>query len=396
LVETNFSISEGRMKMLRTFNILLLFLSIAVLPTAAETITVADAKNHIGGQVTVCGRITSEFEANTSLSNDSAKFIYLDNTESFSVLTWFRDKAKVGTLPVSENFCARGVINKYSPEDLIIFEPCPKVGMCTYHNSKSTGGSQVVLRNSSNWYVPKAPSSINECTPEMSESECDNKIESDLAFAVRNKKEGCLFEPKWRPTNLSGSRTIHLDAVYESSFVVAIDGKEYILQNNDCEGQSCSRWKPEVGRDYYAEITDQPKYLNTCLHRILPARRVVCIGFGKMTEETFPYGVSRTPEFDICYSASAAPIDLPPAHVPVPTTATVAPIPAQIPLKKPSALPLSNDNYYTNSSGNLVHAPAYAPSVPAGATAQCVDGTYSFSQHRSGTCSHHGGVARWL
>src|SRR5439155_18767336 len=33
---------------------------------------------------------------------------------------------------------------------------------------------------------------------------------------------------------------------------------------------------------------------------------------------------------------------------------------------------------------------------PPGATARCVDGTYSFSQHHSGTCSHHGGVAVWL
>jgi hypothetical protein len=33
---------------------------------------------------------------------------------------------------------------------------------------------------------------------------------------------------------------------------------------------------------------------------------------------------------------------------------------------------------------------------PASAqTAVCRDGTYSYSQHRSGTCSHHGGVARW-
>jgi hypothetical protein len=37
-----------------------------------------------------------------------------------------------------------------------------------------------------------------------------------------------------------------------------------------------------------------------------------------------------------------------------------------------------------------------AGSTPAGATARCRDGTYSFSQHRSGTCSHHGGVAAWL
>ena len=35
-------------------------------------------------------------------------------------------------------------------------------------------------------------------------------------------------------------------------------------------------------------------------------------------------------------------------------------------------------------------------SVPNGATARCRDGTYSFSKHRSGTCSHHGGVATWL
>ena len=37
-----------------------------------------------------------------------------------------------------------------------------------------------------------------------------------------------------------------------------------------------------------------------------------------------------------------------------------------------------------------------AASPPSGATAVCSDGTYSFSQHHSGTCSHHGGVAKWL
>lgn len=40
------------------------------------------------------------------------------------------------------------------------------------------------------------------------------------------------------------------------------------------------------------------------------------------------------------------------------------------------------------------------PTSPAttpgnGATALCRDGTYSYSQHASGTCSHHGGVAVW-
>lgn len=33
---------------------------------------------------------------------------------------------------------------------------------------------------------------------------------------------------------------------------------------------------------------------------------------------------------------------------------------------------------------------------PAGATAICNDGTYSYSQNRRGTCSHHGGVREWL
>jgi len=59
---------------------------------------------------------------------------------------------------------------------------------------------------------------------------------------------------------------------------------------------------------------------------------------------------------------------------------------------------LSNDNYYINSEGNKVHSPAYSldNDVPAGASARCRDGTYSFSQSRRGTCSYHGGVAQWL
>jgi hypothetical protein len=57
---------------------------------------------------------------------------------------------------------------------------------------------------------------------------------------------------------------------------------------------------------------------------------------------------------------------------------------------------LSNDNYYTNSDGDSVHSPASSDTIPAGATAQCSDGTYSFSQHHQGTCSHHGGVSHWL
>ena len=62
-----------------------------------------------------------------------------------------------------------------------------------------------------------------------------------------------------------------------------------------------------------------------------------------------------------------------------------------------AAQPLSCPNgTYTNTAGNEVCRPYDAPTAPAGASAQCRDGTYSFSQTRSGTCSGHGGVSQWL
>lgn len=56
----------------------------------------------------------------------------------------------------------------------------------------------------------------------------------------------------------------------------------------------------------------------------------------------------------------------------------------------------STVRYYTNSYGNRVQSPTYYTTAPSGATALCRDGTYSFSQSRRGTCSHHGGVAKWF
>jgi hypothetical protein len=52
---------------------------------------------------------------------------------------------------------------------------------------------------------------------------------------------------------------------------------------------------------------------------------------------------------------------------------------------------------YINSDGQCVPRPE-ANSHEGGlqATAQCRDGAYSYSQHRSGTCSGHGGVAQWM
>jgi hypothetical protein len=44
----------------------------------------------------------------------------------------------------------------------------------------------------------------------------------------------------------------------------------------------------------------------------------------------------------------------------------------------------------------LLTVAGVATAAPPGATARCRDGTYSYSKHHSGTCSHHGGVAKWL
>ncbi|SDE30672.1 DUF3761 domain-containing protein [Paraburkholderia lycopersici] len=64
----------------------------------------------------------------------------------------------------------------------------------------------------------------------------------------------------------------------------------------------------------------------------------------------------------------------------------------------PDETDLDNHHSYQNRSGDTVHSPAHSRSgrVPEGASAQCRDGTYSFSRHHSGTCSRHGGVGRWL
>lgn len=71
----------------------------------------------------------------------------------------------------------------------------------------------------------------------------------------------------------------------------------------------------------------------------------------------------------------------------VPTTTTTAPAPA------PSTTSTS-----TSSAGLQVPSPAYSASgsPPTGATALCLDGTYSFSSSRQAACSQHGGVAAWL
>ena len=77
-------------------------------------------------------------------------------------------------------------------------------------------------------------------------------------------------------------------------------------------------------------------------------------------------------------------------------TTSAAPPAAAAPASAPTPAPAAT------AAKSTPTATASAPTVkasntdPTGATAKCKDGTYSKSQHRSGTCSSHGGVAAWL
>ncbi|MBV7534324.1 DUF3761 domain-containing protein [Duganella sp. sic0402] len=65
---------------------------------------------------------------------------------------------------------------------------------------------------------------------------------------------------------------------------------------------------------------------------------------------------------------------------------------------EPNEANLQTHGHYRNKAGQDVHSPAQSVDgkVPAGASAKCRDGSYSFSKSRRGTCSGHGGVGAWL
>jgi len=66
---------------------------------------------------------------------------------------------------------------------------------------------------------------------------------------------------------------------------------------------------------------------------------------------------------------------------------TLTDIPVSTNTSAPTKAPIPSETAYV-----LPPQPTYPP----GATAICNDGTYSYSQHRRGSCSGHGGVAVWL
>lgn len=77
------------------------------------------------------------------------------------------------------------------------------------------------------------------------------------------------------------------------------------------------------------------------------------------------------------------------------TTQSVTKVIAHGTYVAPAAVNCPNGTY-VNSAGNTVCSPSTTPATGISPTAICRDGSYSYSQSRSGTCSHHGGVETWL
>lgn len=78
------------------------------------------------------------------------------------------------------------------------------------------------------------------------------------------------------------------------------------------------------------------------------------------------------------------------------TTESTASNPTASQQRPRRTLPPVTGRSYINVDGVRVPSPVFSETRPAGSTARCRDGSYSFSQHRRGTCSYHGGVAEWF
>jgi hypothetical protein len=90
-------------------------LSLAPTFAPAGSIAAADAKNHVGEQATVCGKVASERTAASSRGQPT--FINLDSpypNQVFTILVWGDNKGTVGELPqMGDHACAKGLIESY-------------------------------------------------------------------------------------------------------------------------------------------------------------------------------------------------------------------------------------------------------------------------------------------
>lgn len=139
-----------------------------------------------------------------------------------------------------------------------------------------------------------------------------------------------------------------------------------------------------------AAVTSSP--VNTISTTVLPTPNTT-------VEQTMPLVQTSSINSGEATPVSSTAKTIPPTSTAT-TTSTKTPAPSVtakiVVTQTPKASNSTQNNTYTNVDGQKVKSPVQADQAPNGATAQCKDGSYSFSQNRRGTCSGHGGVADWL
>lgn len=92
-------------------------------------------------------------------------------------------------------------------------------------------------------------------------------------------------------------------------------------------------------------------------------------------------------------TTTTATVTASPSAAPTPTitvtAASTVTVTATATITADSATQPPDGSSWGGSAGGYTTDPGYGP------TALCNDGTYSYSAHHRGTCSHHGGVAVW-
>jgi hypothetical protein len=94
-------------------SLLFVLLAFALTPAVSETVLAADAKNHVGENTTVCGKVASERTATSSRGEPT--FINLDaayQNQVFTILVWGDDRKSVGEYATDGVSCLRDWADK--------------------------------------------------------------------------------------------------------------------------------------------------------------------------------------------------------------------------------------------------------------------------------------------
>jgi hypothetical protein len=95
--------------------LLLSVFGLALVSVSGQSISAAEAKNHVGEKLTVCGKVADERTVTTS--REEPTFINLDAPyphQIFTMVVWGEDRMAVGKLPeLGSRVCIFGVIQEY-------------------------------------------------------------------------------------------------------------------------------------------------------------------------------------------------------------------------------------------------------------------------------------------